>query len=557
MRVNPASASPQISSRGLSSIVTRGRLALRRWREAALVDEIRTLSPEDSFRALPAELRPQDAWHSWDPTPWAHPWLTSFNLEAAKAHSNLLLEQVVQNYGRLDRQASHRYGFVGNLANNMTFRATLLRERGLAVTTFLHPHDRHVMSQPGWEFSDAVIASGETNIDRLATEGLTLPEVSEAVTLPAQNPDISSLLILARDTPSRQWSRKVSPGFVRQLDVLLWPSYLTFLPALEALQSCASLLAAQAPYLAYLANRPYLATQTGGDLWLECSRNDSFGILQRRSYERAAAILATNPWAFSNARRFGFRHVLYLPLMVDTERYAPGSREARSTWQRQTGGDFFVLVTARVDRRWKGSQIGLEGFIQFAKGHPQARLVLIGWGENNAETVDELKRRGLEGRFIQLPISGKRKLVEYLRAADCLLDQFVIGYYGATALEAMATGVPVVMRLAKGQYDALCPTGAPPVLEARSPEEVAAQLAKLAASSDERGRVAAASRRWVEQNHGVEVWGDRYAALLNAVALGARLDFRRSPLRSRLDQNEIGYHAASLRAAPAFPNYLI
>jgi glycosyltransferase involved in cell wall biosynthesis len=138
-----------------------------------------------------------------------------------------------------------------------------------------------------------------------------------------------------------------------------------------------------------------------------------------------------------------------------------------------------------------------------------------------------------------------------------LLDQFVVGYYGATALEAMATGLPVVMRLVREQYDALCATGAPPVLHAETADDVAAQLAKLAASPQERDRLAVASRRWIEQNHSVDVWGDRYAALLNAVAAGAPLDFHDSPLRAPLGEDEIAYHAAGLRSAPPFPEYTI
>src|SRR4029079_525002 len=164
----------------------------------------------------------------------------------------------------------------------------------------------------------------------------------------------------------------------------------------------------------------------------------------RRSYARASAILATNPWAYSNARRYGFDHVLYVPLLIDTESYTAGPSEARAAWQAEVGGDFFALVMARLDRKWKGSDIALEGFMQFASRHPQARLVIVGWGANSTELVEELDRRGLQVECVCVPVSGKRKLVDSLRGADCAIDQFVIGYYGATALEAMSTGVPVV-----------------------------------------------------------------------------------------------------------------
>lgn len=522
--------------------------------EEALAEAIRRLPDDRRADHAPPDFVPRDGWHSWDPTPWAHPWLTTDHLRAARAFDEAFLMKLVDRYGG-DPARGARFGFVGNLANNMALRALPLRRRGVPITLYLHPSDRYVMSQPGWELSDAVLATSETDVDRLAGLGVLLPEVADTVTLPSPDQRWPQLQSLAQETPATRWPPPDVPSFVGQLDVLTWPSYFSYLAALEALQSCSALFAAQAPYLAYLSHRPYLAAQTGGDLWLEASRNDALGTLQRRAYARAVAILATNPWAYSNARRFGFRHVLYVPLIIDTDAYAPGPSDARSAWQREVGGDFFVLVTARLDRKWKGSHIGLDGFACFAARHPGARVVVIGWGEHTSELVAELDRRGLNGRYVRIPTSGKRKVVEYLRAADCVLDQFVIGYYGATALEAMATGVPVVMRLARDQYDALCPTGAPPVLDAATANDVDRQLERLVTSASDRAQIGERSRQWVERNHGVEVWRDRYVALLNATAAGAPFNFRHSPLAEPLSQLEHEYHAAGLRVAPAFPNY--
>jgi glycosyltransferase involved in cell wall biosynthesis len=525
--------------------------------EKALVEAIRMLPVDQRRDYLPEDLIARDDWHSWDPTPWAHPWLTPANLRAAKAFDSAFMTRLIETHGHPPDPGT-RFGFVGNLANNMTLRALPLRQQGLPISLYLHPSDRYVMSQPGWEFSDALLASGETNIDRLAAMGFTLPVVEGSVLLPAPEPLPNVVLRQAMETPATAWPPPEIPAFIRQFDLLTWPNYFGFLPALTALQSCSALFAAaHGVYLAYLSRRPYLAAQTGGDLWLEASRNDALGNLQRRSYGRASAILATNPWAYANARRFGFRHVLYVPLLVDTSAYAPGPSAARAEWQSQVGGDFFVLVTARLDRTWKGSHIGLEGFARFATRHPGARLIVIGWGEHDPDLVAELDRQGLQGRYVRVPTSGKRKLQDYLRGADCVIDQFVVGYYGATALEAMATGTPVVMRLERAQYDAICPTGAPPVLDAATAGETDQQLERLFESADERASRSAASRQWVVQNHSVDAWGAHYRALLNAVAVGAAFDFSGSPLANPLTDEERAYHDAGLRSAAPFPQYEI
>jgi glycosyltransferase involved in cell wall biosynthesis len=497
--------------------------------------------------------RHQPRWHSWDPTPWRHPWLTPENLRRVRNFDGQFFQRVIAAHGS-EPHPGAKFGFVGNLANNMALRALPLRRRGVPITLYLHPSDRYVMSQPGWELSDAVLETNETNVDRLASAGIVLPDVADTITLPAQDYTAGHLPELARTTPAAWWRPAHSP-FAKRNDVLQWPSYFSYLPALHLLRSCTALFAAQTPYLAYLSGRPYLAGQTGGDLWLDASRNDELGTLQRHSYARAVAILATNPWAYANARRFRFQHVVYVPLIIDTEAYSPGPRTLREYWQREVGGDFFVLMTSRLDRRWKGSQIALDAFARLAATHPGARLVVIGWGAHTDGLIGALETRGLSGRYVRVPVSGKRRVVEYLRAADCVLDQFVIGYYGASALEAMSAGVPVIMRLARAQYDALCATGAPPVLDADSEDEAAAQLERLADNAEERRRIGAASRQWVEQDHGVDVLKARYVSLLNAAASGAALDFHRAPLTDRLGADEREYHEAGLRDAPPFPHY--
>jgi glycosyltransferase involved in cell wall biosynthesis len=524
--------------------------------EVRLVDAMRLLPPAQRFGLLPAELHPNDAWHSWDSKPWNHPWLKSENLAATRSFEARMLRKIVARYGG-EAARKRKYAFIGNLANNMALRTIPLRRHGYSIDLFMHPHDRYVMSQPGWEVTDITLPGKETNIDRLNDQGIFLPEVYNSFTPPTISPDeLKQLTSLSERVPARKWINE-NEGVFRQQDLLLWPDRFQFLPFFCQLQSYDCLFAAQCPYIGYLANKPYLTAQTGGELWFEASRNDSFGILQRRSYRNSSAILATNPWAYSNARRFGFRNVIYAPLIIDTEAYSPGPSPAREIWQQQVGGNFFALVTARIDRQWKASHIGIEGFVRFAQSHPDARLVLVGWGEDSAADIEELNKSGLAGRLVHLPISGKRKLTEYLRGADCLIDQFAIGYYGATSLEAMAAGVPVIMNVISKQYDELCPTGSPPVLNATTPSEVAAQLERLAESQEQAHRFSRASRHWVEKNHSVEVWGETYGALLNAVASGAVLDFRGSPLASPLTVDENAYHADMLASAPPFPNYTI
>jgi glycosyltransferase involved in cell wall biosynthesis len=298
-----------------------------------------------------------------------------------------------------------------------------------------------------------------------------------------------------------------------------------------------------------------VVTQTGGDIWYECARADQLGILQRRAFREAAGFFVSNPWSFAHARRYRFDNLVFMPLILDQDEYAPGPPKYRDEWKQRVGGSFFVLSTARMDNYFKGSHLALEAFAQFSRRFPEARLVLMQWGEDAGALLTRLKSSELDGKVLVLPIAGKKRLVEYLRSADCLLDQFVLGYYGATALEAMACGLPTIMRLESIQYQSLCDTGAPPVHDASTVPEIVAWLEKLASDADAVGDSARRHRQWFLENHGSAKWGPRYMDFLQAVALGFRPDFRSSPLRAPLSDAERAYQANELRHAPTFPSY--
>jgi glycosyltransferase involved in cell wall biosynthesis len=241
--------------------------------------------------------------------------------------------------------------------------------------------------------------------------------------------------------------------------------------------------------------------------------------------------------------------------MLDQDRYSPGPPEFRPTWQEKIGGDFFVMQTARLDEFYKKSSVAIEGFAKFARKCPGARLIVLSWGKDEKAGRERLSELGVEEQCLFIPASGKRRLIRYLRSADCLLDQFRLGYYGATGLEALACGVPVIMRIEQSQYEAQNETGAPPVLQSETADEVAAHLERLYTDRRHRRAVGKASRQWFLANHGSKKWAPVYRDMLIALASGHRFDFSQSPLQQPQSKAETDYLARELKKAPVFPNY--
>ena len=107
-----------------------------------------------------------------------------------------------------------------------------------------------------------------------------------------------------------------------------------------------------------------------------------------------------------------------------------------------------------------------------------------------------------------------REAFERYRRADVIVDQLNAGWYGVFAIEAMALGKPVVTFL---HEDAVRRTQEAfglevPIVNATRKTLVEA-LRPLVASAEERARVGAASRAYVEEVHDLERMTDRLLGL--------------------------------------------
>ncbi len=478
-------------------------------------------------------------WHSFDRTPWLHPWLTRSNLTNLREFSRNIREEAAKVASKID-SSDMRFAFVGNMANSSYQRLKALRILGVNASLYIHPGDTYFMSQPEWENFDGELPRGLHTLQEIRNAGLLAPNAEDSYCLPQDS----------HCGMDGSWM-----SFIRPADYARWAQYFSYLPTLQALQDKDALYTVQCPYLAYLSSRPYVATHMGGDIWYECSRGDSLGELQRHAFRRASALTVSNPWSPAFARRYRFNNMVILPMILSTEQYCPGPPQWREEWKSQTGGEFFVLSTARVDARYKGSDLALEGFAQFAARQPGARLVLTGWGADLDKFRNRLNELGIADRVLLLPPVGKKRLIQYLRSADCLLDQFVLGYFGLTALEAMSVGLPVIMRVESEQYEAFFDTGPPPVLNAATVDEVTDYLRRLAESANYRASVSSSISDWYKQSATPQAWGNCYRDLLVSAAVGHRFDFRESPLNSPLGKDELEYQAEELHNTPVFPNY--
>ena len=479
---------------------------------------------------------------SVDTTPWAHPFLTPGNIARFRSFSEAIWDAAIAHRRTHPRRLN--IAFAVNMAQNMYKWAQLATKYGGQATLYLHPQDHSAISRPEWEEFDGEfpdVFAGRGFLKALpglqAKTAVVVPPNDGAELLTAYNLGADSLEAVAL--------RARAPG-VRNLELLGLSGMYPYFRFAEMLSSHDVTYVASSPFAAYASGKPYCVFSVGGDLQFDCGRSDDLGRAMRMAFQSARFILASNPHTLGHCRRFGFNNAAYLPYPMDTDRYCPGEGRARADWISRFGGDVFVLSTARIDSAVKGQTSSMQEMLfRTAEDRPSVRFLFLGWGHD----ADELKRRaaarGLQDRIVVLPPVGKTRLIDYYRSADVVLDQFIYGYFGATALEAASIGKPVVMKLRDEQYAPLYRGDVAPVEQAGSPAEVRQVLLALIESREHRLDRGRQLREWLLRNHGEQRTAPLMLALLQMAAdevpIPAGLD---NPLDDPLSDDERAYHEA-------------
>lgn len=271
--------------------------------------------------------------------------------------------------------------------------------------------------------------------------------------------------------------------------------------------SCAALLPRDLPYVTFEhATMRYVP-----------SLADEGHRLLAAAYRHADANVITNADCWEAAGMLGIRdRSVFIPHPLDDVTFSPGECADRSNITDALNCELLFLAPARHSRsEAAGSKRNdriLYAYARYVReaepaGAQRAGLLLAAWGtpEHIAESQALIAALGLTGRVGWLPCLPKRRLLHFYRAADVVLDQFsdTVGSFGTVTAEAMACGRPVITYYNPAAHtwcENVLPEH-PPVLCARTTDEIYDALLSLTgnpAERDWRGRI---GRRWVERYH--------------------------------------------------------
>ena len=218
-------------------------------------------------------------------------------------------------------------------------------------------------------------------------------------------------------------------------------------------------------------------------------------------------------------------------------------------WEASYGQGVYVLMTSRIDKQFKGQdEKFLQALFEAAIRRPILRFIFLAWGNHAKEIREAIEFSGLQKQFIMLSPVGKKRLIDYYRSCDIVLDHFIFGYHGATGLEAAAIGKPVIIKLRTEHYGPWYQGDYMPAQNASTPNEITQKLIMLADNPDVRQSNGLEMRRWLVRRHGEEKTVPLLLSLLRLAADRVSLpqDIA-NPLRAEETEAEWAYHAKCLQ----------
>lgn len=267
------------------------------------------------------------------------------------------------------------------------------------------------------------------------------------------------------------------------------------------------LIAGCVPELKRRLNAPVLITLQGDDLFLdglvEPHKSQAMREIRRLLADVDGFVVSSQYYAehmsqYLDAPREKFDVVPLGLDLRDFQGHAAGLEERPPTV------GFFARVCPE-----KGLHVLVEAFIKLARmpGMEEARLRVAGWlgaGDRKYfnEQVQRLRAAGLAERFRYAGVLERQEKLDFLRGLDLLSVPTVYREpKGIFALEALASGVPIVQPAHGSFPELLAATGGGRLVRPSDPEHLAATLHELLTNHDERRRLGQVGRDAVHRDY--------------------------------------------------------
>ncbi|WP_434685293.1 glycosyltransferase [Pseudanabaena minima] len=420
-----------------------------------------------------------------------------------------------------------KIGFYGGMANNMYVFAKAFVDMGYDVCFIRDRTDKYPFSQPSWEDVSANLSYSQVAIAaQWTSEQWTDWEVQQSWQSPHWIVD-----------PDHRGTSIGQPQIKCWLHKILFRHLLKYQPRwqkiLFLMQTCDVLLVCgiEGEILAMLSGKPFAMWIHGGDIRTAAGLHPPHAPnfrqwiyyqsqleLLRQSFRQTVFAGMQDPTgggghigdAFKGLRTSRFGH-LPIPLKANPRLSYQSRRQTLNELMSRLGlpipqAEFIGFIPSRLDFYWKGHDRLLEALNRLSKiEREKIHIIASGWGKNYEDIRESIKHNNLENQFTLLPyVVSKPILYKFFASADFVIDQFLMGSYGSSAIEAMSFSTPVMMYINSKNFEKQG-WEPPPVLNANNVNEIYQILRKITTYQISLDELASSTYLWLKRNHSQEV----------------------------------------------------
>lgn len=207
---------------------------------------------------------------------------------------------------------------------------------------------------------------------------------------------------------------------------------------------------------------------------------------------------------------------------VDTDRFVPGPERVRRSLQIPRDAPVVGYV-GRLTRD-KGIPELLDAFERLLLSEPAARLLLVGWFDESEDRLGEPDRARIVAHPRIIHTGYLSEPAPYYRTMDVMVLPTWREGFPNVALEAAASGIPVIATTATGARDAVVPGETGLLVPPGSPQQLAAAIHRLLGDAALRAAMGKKARAWVEVHFSRQQVLTRTVNLYKSLVRDARTD---------------------------------
>ncbi|MGA2241854.1 MAG: glycosyltransferase family 4 protein [Verrucomicrobiota bacterium] len=234
-------------------------------------------------------------------------------------------------------------------------------------------------------------------------------------------------------TPESWW--RLMPEFTAILDRLK-PDLVQAGPV----QSCGFMTAIAGAH-------PFLLMSWGYDILVDSDRDDLWRWMTRYALEHSDMLLCDCDAVRAKVQQilpYADSRVVQFPWGIDLQKFSPG-RSSLPLRNRPGWEDAFIVLSTRSWEPIYGIDVLLKGFAAAYAEEHRLRLVLLGNGSLGPEIDHLIQLHCLKDAVLRPGRTSQADIPEYFRAADLYLSCAHSDGTSISLIEAMASGLPVVV----------------------------------------------------------------------------------------------------------------